>query len=309
MVPPRNPVVLSGELWGIAAYFNPVRYANRLENAKRFSAEVRRQGLRLLIVELALDDHNFALDGTVADRLVQIKTKSILWQKERLLNIALDHLPQTCDRVVWLDVDILFENHDWVRQTEKLLTEYVVVQPYSIAWWLPAGVREIPKTITADKLVAIKHGLAYTQSQTVQSRETFGHLGFCWAARRAVLQQHKFYDRLIMGFGDFAICWGIYGDRFDHPVMNVVRDLFSPAQLKDLSTWQNTFHADIRGSSFYVEGRVFHLWHGKELHRQHFERLAVLRTHAFDPSCDIALDSNGCWRWSTEKRALHDIFR
>src|SRR5262245_56739663 len=90
---------LSGELWGIACYFSPVGYSNRLEHLKHFSECARTQGLRLLVVERAFDDVLFALPANVADRVVRVRSSAVLWQKERLLNLALQELPRSCDKV------------------------------------------------------------------------------------------------------------------------------------------------------------------------------------------------------------------
>jgi glycosyltransferase involved in cell wall biosynthesis len=298
-------VVLNGELWGLTSYFNPAGYSNRLEHARRFSAEVRRQGLKLLIVELAFGNEDFALGDGLADQHVRLKTNTVLWQKERLLNIGLDHLPDTCDKVAWLDADILFENDAWVRETGSLLNEYVVVQPYDVAWWLPPGGSAIPKGFSGRNFVAVKHGLAYTQAQAPMDREICGHLGFAWAVRRSVLQRHKFYDRLIVGSGDFPLCWAIYGDLLDFPGKLLVGDVYSEPQIEDISNWRDCFYDDVKGSAFFVEGRVFHLWHGRGRDRLHVPRLKLLKAANFDPRTDIALDSNGCWRWNTNKPDLH----
>jgi len=305
-MPPRYPVVLDGELWGLAAYFNPAKYPNRLENTKRFSAEARRQGLRLLIVELAFGNEDFALHDGLADRLVRLRTSTVLWHKERLLNIGLDHLPDTCDKVAWLDTDILFENDAWVSQTKSLLNEFIVVQPYDVAWCLPPGVCTVPKGFSADSFLSVQHGLAYTQAQAPFSREVWGHFGFAWAARRSVLQRHRFYDRMIVGSGDLAMCWAVYGDLLDFPGgKQWVEDLYSYPQLQDLSNWKDCLHNDVNGSAFFVEGRVFHLWHGRGRDRMYVPRLNILKAANFDPKTDIAIDSSGCWRWNTNKPDLH----
>lgn len=309
MMPPRHPVVLDGELWGLASYFNPVGYANRLAHAKRFSAEVRRQGLKLLIVEAAFGDQEFALADGVADQHVGLRTNTVLWQKERLFNVGLDHLPDTCDKVAWLDADVLFENDAWVSETRRLLNEYVVVQPYDVAWWLPPAISVVPKGFSGHSFVAVNHGLAYTQAQAPTDRDICGHLGFAWAARRSVLQRHKFYDRLIVGSGDFALCWAVYGDLLDFQGKMLVGELYSGPQIEDLASWKDRFYDDVKGSAFFVEGRVFHLWHGRGRDRLHVPRLKVVKAENFDPGTDIAIDSNGCWRWNTNKPRLHRLVR
>jgi glycosyltransferase involved in cell wall biosynthesis len=301
---PRVPMAANGELWGISAYFNPVGYQNKIENAKLFSERVRSQGLKLLIVEVASEEGAFALDGRVADRMIRVKSSAVLWQKERLLNIALDHLPDACDKVAWLDADILFENPQWVAETSRLLNEYVAVQPYDIAWWLPHGLRHCPPDSSADSLELATRGLAYINTLAPETREEIGHIGFAWAMRRSVLQKHRFYDRLILGYGDFAMCWAMYGDQLGSSASKFVNDLPQPL-IDDLTRWKNECYEEIRGSVFFCGGRVFHLWHGKFKDRKYSERLKILKAAEFNPNQDIALDENLCWRWNTDKPDLH----
>ena len=97
------------KLWTIAAYFNPCGYKSRLDNYERFREQLKTP---LLTVELAFEEP-FELEPTAADILIQRRGESVMWQKERLLNIALDHLPAECEAVAWLDCDVLFSRADW----------------------------------------------------------------------------------------------------------------------------------------------------------------------------------------------------
>jgi hypothetical protein len=54
----------------------------------------------------------------------------------------------------------------------------------------------------------------------------------------------------------------------------------------------------------FVEGRIFHLWHGDFTNRQYEERYHILRRHNFDPNRDIQLAPNGTWRWTDPEGQL-----
>ena len=110
-------------LWAITCYFNPIGYRRRLENYRIFRQRLK---LPLVAVELSFDGA-FELRPVDADILVQLCGPAVLWQKERLLNVALKSLPASCDKVAWLDCDILFENDDWIERAKKALDEFAVV--------------------------------------------------------------------------------------------------------------------------------------------------------------------------------------
>ncbi len=53
----------ASDVCGVTSFFNPAGFESKAGNYKRFSARVRRQGLFLILVELAYDDQPFALGG------------------------------------------------------------------------------------------------------------------------------------------------------------------------------------------------------------------------------------------------------
>ena len=66
-------------------FFNPVRYQRRLANYKVFR---QRLDVPLIAIELAYGP-NFELQQHDAEILLQIRGDAVLWQKEKLLNLAL----------------------------------------------------------------------------------------------------------------------------------------------------------------------------------------------------------------------------
>ena len=121
---------LSGAtLWAITSYFNPVGYRRRIENYRVFR---QRLTVPLVTVELSFDGI-FQLQRTDADVLVQIHGGDVMWQKERLLNIALQWLPSTCEKIAWLDCDVIFARHDWAELANRALDEYLSPPPLSRA--------------------------------------------------------------------------------------------------------------------------------------------------------------------------------
>src|SRR5689334_5884496 len=104
-------------LWAITSYFNPMRYERRRINYQLFRKSLR---LPLLAIELAYGE-NFELVESDADILIQLRGKDVMWQKERLLNLALSALPPDCRKVVWVDCDVVFDSEDWAERVSYLL--------------------------------------------------------------------------------------------------------------------------------------------------------------------------------------------
>ncbi|WP_028604218.1 hypothetical protein [Ottowia thiooxydans] len=303
---------LRGEFWGVVAYYNPLNQDVLQKNFSEFSDGVRSQGLKLLVVELALGDAQFQIARTQCDGLIQRRTSTLLWHKERLLNLGIDHLPPTCDKLVWLDSDILFENPHWVAETAAELELHPVVQPFAQAAWLPEGARELPTDLPFG--LAESHfmpGMAATMQSCTNPRRALldyflhGHCGFAWAARRHILARHGLYDRHVLGGGDVTIAHALYGDEDYLRGRNPGARGMGASELNAIAQWSRGLHAEVMGNLGFTPGRVLHLWHGATSNRNYRGRWKMLAENQFDPSVDVTVDEQGCLAWSTDKPQLH----
>ena len=80
-------------LVNLTCYFNPSRSPYRLANYHQFREEVQKENADLYVIELAFGDDEFEI-ATNGEKLKQIRTPDVMFQKERLLNILLDELPK-----------------------------------------------------------------------------------------------------------------------------------------------------------------------------------------------------------------------
>ena len=79
------------EFWCITTYFNPCGYQSRARNYRIFSDRLAEQGVNLLTVELAFGAQPFALSDL--NPVALLRSNSVLWQRERLINNATTRLP------------------------------------------------------------------------------------------------------------------------------------------------------------------------------------------------------------------------
>jgi hypothetical protein len=55
----------------------------------------------------------------------------------------------------------------------------------------------------------------------------------------------------------------------------------------------------------FVDGSLYHLWHGDPVDRGYGERYSILERHGFDPDRDLEIDrSTGVWRWRHANQPL-----
>jgi hypothetical protein len=288
--PPRRQTSLGGSLWAVTTFYNPAGYHTKKANYDRFRAGLAASDVPLLTVELAFGADPFQLSQTDADMLVQLRGGDVLWQKERLVNIGVGHLPPECDRVAWIDADVLFTRADWAEETKRLLRDYAVVQPFSHCVRLPRDVDSCePAALPfgsgeAQLFYGIAWGLRAKGLASLDNYQRHGHTGFAWAARRTLLESHGLYDANLLGNGDTDIAHAMFGS-LEYWALGKL----GPRARAHLFRWAEPFAGAVGGSVAHVGGLVTHLWHGYASDRQYDRRLEVLRE--FDP--DLHLERGG----------------
>ena len=294
----------AGGLWAITSYFNPIGYRRRPANYRLFR---ERLNVPLVTVELAYGP-DFELTQSDADILVQLRGEDVLWQKERLLNVALRHLPSTCRKLAFVDCDVVFELEDLGERVGDLLDRFMLVQMFSRVHcmrrdWTPGEVTTEPEHTRASTAAIISWGVppAICLRERVGARGR-GAPGYAWAARRELLEQTGIYDACILGGGVSALTSAAYGC-FDHVMQH---HWMNELQKQHYMAWARPFYEMTRAETAFLDCSLFHLWHGEFDNRRYRERHQGLGRFHYNPLEDIAIDGNGCWRWNTNKPEMHE---
>ena len=282
-------------LHAVTCLFNPCGYRRLVENHRTFAAGLADAGVPLTTVELSFDGR-FEVPGSV--RLVGDPAVHTLWQKERLLNLAVESLPPEVDKVAWVDADLLFLNRSWAAETERVLETHAVCQPF----------RRAHLTDAAGRLGGSRRsiGQALAEGETPTWKD---HCGFAWAARRELIAAGGpggggLYDRHVVGGGDRAMADAWLGRPApDGPQKR------APKWWADYLAWAEPQAAAAGGTIGVTDGDVVHLYHGAKADRRYQERVAYLSDHDFDPAADLELDHNGLWRWASDKPKMHRAVR
>ena len=142
-------------LWAITSYFNPSGFKIRPANYRTFRKYL---AAPLVAVELSFNGR-FELRQGDAEILVQLVGRDVLWQKERLLNVALQHLPNDCDTVAWLDCDVVLDGADGLQRACAALETFSLVQPFKHQCYLKQGAASDPSH--SGGVDFIRPGVAY----------------------------------------------------------------------------------------------------------------------------------------------------
>jgi hypothetical protein len=293
-------VASTSQIWVITSYYNPKRYRRRLENFRHFRNALRSP---LLVVELGYRE-NFELSDGDANILLQMRGESVLWQKERLLNVAISRLPEHVHYIAWLDCDVVFSEASWAESAVEALQNHCLIQPFETLIGLGP-------TSTHQQIEEVQHtGKSWASTAENGGLKTGDfpiarEPGFAWAGHRSLLEKHGIYDGMILGSGDSAFAYAAYGRFGELPY----RLKFNQARTNHYLDWARPFFDDVRGNVGHLKGDIFHYWHGDRAERRYVERDLGLAPFNFDPHVDIKIDDRGCFKWSTHKPELHDYVR
>lgn len=301
------------KLTAIIPYHNPCNWRNRFNIHQLTVASLKAQNADVFVIQCKHTGDNL-LDESVphwinlnTNKLPQLVTReplpeiaaditvesnSVLWQKERLINVALQHIDS--DYVAWIDNDLLFDDKDWVAHTIDLLQNNDYVHLFKTLKYL----RSDNRTVEIEKIGAVAEPSARNCP------------GGAWAATRDAMKT-GLYDAHITGGGDsffysviFERCIGL-GYAYWECGSRAFRQhmiKWAEAHIKQTPDPRVT----------YLDQSIYHLFHGTMTDRNYTGRHTWLKKWEYDPNTDI-VNSNGAWKWNSHKPELHkqlsDYFR
>lgn len=284
----------------ITCFFNPAGYRVRKDNYDCFRRWITKGNLYLFTVEATFEESPPELGEYNNVLVVRGGNAHVLWQKERLLNLALRQVPEKYTKIAWLDCDVIFENPAWAPLASELLDDFAVIQPFERLVRLKRGL------LRDDGECEEKVGFGYLFAKNPLSCKIgrfhhHGHTGIAWAARRDLLNESGFYDVLVSGSADHFMAHA-FSDTLYSPCFDRIRDtpLFG-----DFARWAANVSRICARSMSYLPGTVLHLWHGSKENRRYRTILRELMEFDFDPALDLTTDAvTGLHRWSGTKPAL-----
>jgi hypothetical protein len=208
---------------------NPLRWNSRLDLYRAFERHMLDSGVRLTTVECAYGDRPFECGGTPGVAHVALRSHSVIWNKEALLNAGIARLPHDWKYVAWIDADVFFRRRDWASETVQALQLHDVVQPWTHCYDLgPNGEHlqvhtAFAKIVQDGKPVEPKGRHGYE----------FAHPGYAWAAKRQALELVGGLIEGALGAGDHHMALALIGR-----VHESVPAGIHPNYLAPLVTWQ-----------------------------------------------------------------------
>ncbi|MCU6501973.1 hypothetical protein LPN04_29695 [Rugamonas sp. A1-17] len=292
------------ELVVITTYFNPCRYLSRRKNYDLFIDGMQRAKVPCITVECAFGDGPFELPASLD--VVQVRSQALLWQKERLLNLAASWLPRSCKYVAWLDCDILFDNSQWVGDLLSVMRRHKVAQVFETCLRLDVGnqVANEPDICRSFASVMGEQPALLDAGRY----DLHGHTGYGWAMHRDIFDNVGLYESAVSGSADHFMSHSIYGN-CNFCIENALKH--DHAQISHFKEWSDRFYALVHGSLGVVSGQIRHLWHGDAVNRRYFLRMHEITDLGFNPWTDLHAAPGAPLEWAPgmEKPGLQQYFQ
>lgn len=261
----------------VCCYFNPCGFKSKYNNFISFYNHIRRQTKNILVVEIESD---LSLPDEVES--LKLKTDSVLWHKENLLNIGIEKLLKDgYENIAWLDADIFFQDGFWFKDTISCLKNYNLCQMFSKAF------RRSSSTSGSLNPGCVRY---WEGTGNIYPLGTFFHTGYAWAARSECLSECLLYDKAIIGGGDSLIWLGSFHSNKEiyqlfqhHPIFKLELN----AYIMDFLDWSEQWGHQIQGKVSCVYNNITALPHGFNDDRNYVSRYFLLNKHNYNPKKDV----------------------
>ena len=303
----RRKKIQYPNVWAITTFYKFFNSPYREANYKTFKKNLNDAGVQLAVIEITAPGIKPTLkEGTHADKILRLETKSLLWHKERSLNMLSQILPKSCEYIAWFDIDCVLHNSNWpTKAIEKLEEGHLAVQLCS----------HIDFEDSNGKIAQSKHTYTYMLAQKGNKPRTAsgridGSPGFCWMMKLKEFKQIYLYDCAIIGGGDLlfadAVCFNNTGR------LMLSNGNPNAPYYQHYRKWKNnvmtTFNEKLPATC--LEGGSTHLYHDEKKYRMYNIRHYLLVIEQYNPLTDLEEEATGLWKLKNQniKNILETYF-
>lgn len=304
----------------VACFYNPENNPYRLIAFHQWYKRIKHLNHRIVECLIGPDAKS---QLPQSEFITQVKSESLLWHKETLLNNLIRDLPSKFKYVFWLDTDVIFTNLNWMPDAVHELKYKNIVQPFEYCFHLEQNQLEPSPKAQAEKAAAFvppkgqkrvwrsfcANVASDPATKYCTNYDNHGHVGFAWGARREVLEQCPLFDKALIGGADHIIAHAATG----HPGHECVTKAFKN-DLDSILEWGNRFYKAVEGSGnagqprgvSYVPGDLYHIWHGDIAKREYLKRI---QEFSQDSQNVIERDENGLYVAPKSSNYMQNYYR
>jgi hypothetical protein len=300
----------------VACFFNPEKNPYRIFAFYQWYKRIKHLNHRIIECLIGPDAEP---ELPKSEFITQVRTESLLWHKEALLNRVIADLPSNFKYIFWLDTDIIFTNPKWmVEAVRKMRAGANIVQPFEYCVHLeqnqltsmhdpktyPTIARHTNKALDGKKRVwrsfCANYATSYANAHELDY-DRHGHVGFAWGAKREVLDQCPLFDKALIGGADHIMAHAATGVVNHNCILKAFND-----QMDTITPWATKFAQVVDKRIDYAKGDLWHIWHGDVSKREYLKRI-----QEFSPAAKQVTkkDSNGLYVAPKDNKYMEKYYR
>jgi hypothetical protein len=289
----------------VSCFYNPQNNPYRLIAFQKFFRSIKHLNFR--IVECLIGKNAKPQLPNHAN-IKRVYADDLIWHKETLLNMAVTDLPPEYKYVFIVDTDVLFTNPKWIVESVKVLQQVGVLQPFEYCVHLDKNqLKPSFDTQQYEAIASDRHKRHPSMWRSFSSNialdnpygrdtcyDVHGHVGFAWGFRREVLEECPLFEKALIGGADHILAHAAVCD-LPHPC---ITKSFTE-NLGEVLEWSFQFYKASGGSVGYVDGYLYHIWHGDVALRDYFNRIKQFT----GPSKSFVKGENGLYKLPPQNKA------
>jgi len=287
----------------VTAVSNPIRWGSRIRHARDTIREWVDDGAHVTVVECATGERPHELLEIPGTTHVALRSSTMAWNKECLLNVGINRLPHEAKYIGCFDADIHFRKRSWVEETVHALQLYPVIQPWTDAYDL--GPKDEHLQAHKSFCGLYRHGKPVIPTgpkfwKFSGGPYDYSHTGYAWAYKRQFLEDvGGLIEVCAMGSADHHMAYAMLG-QVEKSLPGRVSKSYSDA----LYLWQMRALRSANKKLGYVNQTVEHHFHGKKSNRGYQHRWDMFLEAGFDPLTDLKKNSYGVIEFAGNKPEL-----
>ncbi len=271
----------------ILPFFNPCNSVRILQNLLLVKNKLEQSKIPFIIIHCLFPNSNALCDEN--NNYMVVHSNSYAFLKENLANIVIKKYIDYFDKFLICDADVLFENKDWYTKVSSSLNDVDIVQPY-----------EHYKNLDKNFLNVLKEGVSLFTVSKLQLGEVDviqGHPGYMIAFTKNYWKIHGYPEENLIGGGDTLTC-----------SLALKTKLFENHHNSEhMECMYDKYYKDLEIKTNFVEGTIYHMYHGNPSNRQYTTRYFLLLKYINENSYENIFDiikknEEGVYEWIDDIR-------
>lgn len=281
------------EVCVVLSFFSPAGYELPKRHLHACVQTMHAQGIPLVVTQAVLPTQEPQWIPACIPQATH-RTDSMLFHKERLWNLG----AQLCNskKIIFLDADLVFKQHDWLERCCALLDQFDVIQPFHQAIWLDKDGRPDMHRESVASAIGCK---------TIPKLQPY-HAGFGWGMTRKVFDElGGFYDACVSGNSDSLFALSLR-DNCAHKALETyfARRQDSTIKCQSYLRYKEKACSLNLGVSSPSGTQVVHMWHGHRKDRQYVTRTPLFPRRE-DGEFAVHDSATGLQEWDKIKISNH----